>query len=343
MKTIKLTGIRKMEIMDVSKPQINKASDVLIKMGTVGVCGSDIHYYTTGRIGVQVVQYPFTVGHEGAGVVEAVGSAVKLVQPGDRIVIEPSISCGQCEQCRAGRPHTCLHNKFLGCPGQIEGNLAEYIIMPESQCLKLADSQTLDDGALSEPLAIGLYANKQAQTKGDEDIAILGYGPIGMSVMLMAQALGVTNIYVSEKLDSRRQLAEKTGARRVVNPDRGEVTTQFAELANSMDIVFECCGQQDALDEALQMVKPGGKVVIVGIPEFDRWSFTADLARRKEITFIHVRRQNHCTKETLKMLKDKTVDGSSMITHRFSLDDTQKAFDMVSEYRDGVMKAMIDF
>lgn len=343
MKAAKLTGIRQMKIMEVPTPKLVLPEDVLIRMGAVGVCGSDIHYYTTGRIGVQVVQYPFTVGHEGAGVIEAVGSGVTDVKPGDRIVIEPSLSCGTCEQCLAGRPHTCLHNKFLGCPGQLEGNLAEYIVMPQSQCLKLADNQTLDDGALSEPLAIGLYTNKQAQYQGGEEIAILGYGPIGMSVMLMAQARGVENFYVSEKIDSRLQLARNSGAQCIVNPDREDVAKTFEKPGKGIDIVFECCGQQDALDTAFKIVKPGGKVVIVGIPEFDRWSFTADLARRKEITLIHVRRQNGCTEETLELMREKKVDGSKMITHRFSLDDTQKAFDLVSRYEDGVMKAMIDF
>ena len=343
MKAVKLTGIKKMEAMDVPIPEIINSDDVLIKMGVVGVCGSDIHYYDTGRIGVQIVEYPFAVGHEGAGVVEKIGSAVKNVKPGDRIVIEPSISCGECEQCKAGRPHTCLNNKFLGCPGQIEGNLVDFIIMPESQCLKLDDNQTLDDGALSEPLAIGLYANKQANTQGGEDVAILGYGPIGMSVMLMAQARGVENFIVSEKIDARLKLAAETGAELALNPDVLDVSQELKNQGKSVDIVFECCGKQEALDTAIDIVKPGGKIVIVGIPEFDRWTFTADLARRKEITLIHVRRQNHCTEETLQMMKEGKVDASKMVTHRFSFNDTDKAFEMVSNYKDGVMKAMIDF
>jgi len=149
MKAFKLTGIRQMEMMEVSDPQIVNADDVLIRMKTVGVCGSDVHYYETGRIGSQVVQYPFTVGHEGSGIVEAVGATVKTVKPGDRIAIEPAMPCGICDQCLVGRPHTCRKLRFLGCPKQAEGCLSEYIVMPEKSCFKISARTTFDEAALS--------------------------------------------------------------------------------------------------------------------------------------------------------------------------------------------------
>jgi L-iditol 2-dehydrogenase len=110
-----------------------------------------------------------------------------------------------------------------------------------------------------------------------------------------------------------------------------------------LDVVFECCGQQEALDTAVEITKPGGKIMIIGIPEFDRWSFNADQTRRKELSIIHIRRQNHCTKETIQMLADKKVDGNAMVTHRFSFSKVDDAFELVKNYRDGVMKALIDF
>jgi L-iditol 2-dehydrogenase len=129
MKSAKLTGIREIELLEVPDPKIINSTDVLIKMTTVGVCGSDMHYFTTGRIGDQVVAYPFTIGHEGAGIVENVGSDVTRVKPGDRIAIDPAMPCGQCDQCKAGRSHTCRKLRFLGCPGQAEGCLSEYIVI----------------------------------------------------------------------------------------------------------------------------------------------------------------------------------------------------------------------
>ncbi len=344
MKVVKLTGIRQMEIIESPIPEIVKDIDVLIRMTSVGICGSDIHYYATGRIGSQVVEYPFTVGHEGAGIVEEVGDAVTSVKPGDRIAVEPSISCGVCDQCKSGRPHTCRNNLFLGCPGQIEGNLTEYLIMPESQCLKIKDKQTFDEAVLSEPLSIGLYANKQANYEAGQSIAILGFGPIGMSVLLCSKATNPGTYYVSEKIEERIVLAKKNGADWTGNPLKESIDASIFKVEpDLMDVVFECCGQQDALDTAIEIVKPGGKVLIVGIPEFDRWSFKADLARRKEITIIHVRRQNNCVHDVLKLMEEGKVDAQSMITHRFNLDQTQEAFEMVHQYKDGVMKVMIDF
>ena len=339
-----LTGLNSVEIIESPIPEIVNSTDVLIRMQVVGLCGSDIHYYRTGRIGSQVVQYPFTVGHEGAGIVEAVGDGVTYVKPGDRVAIEPSLACGYCDQCQAGRQHTCRNNLFLGCPGQIEGNLAEFIVMPESQCIQLAKGQNMDDGATSEPLAIGLYSIKRANPAPSDSIGVIGFGPIGMSVFQMAQAHGFSNIYVSERIPERCYFAQRIGAKWVGNPNEESIVEAVSvHEPLLLDMVFECCGDQDAMDTAIDILKPGGKLVVVGIPEFDRWTFSADKARRKEITFIHIRRQNDCTHQTLKWLANGIVNGSTMITHRFPFSQVAEAFNLVSNYNDGVMKAMIHF
>jgi L-iditol 2-dehydrogenase len=137
MKAMMLTGIRQMEMRNIPEPALVNSNDVKIKMSVMGICGSDIHYYTQGQIGTQKVQYPFTVGHEGAGEVVEVGKSVKRVKPGDIIAIEPAMPCWECDQCLAGRHHTCRKLRFLGCPGQAEGCLMEYIVMPETSCIPL--------------------------------------------------------------------------------------------------------------------------------------------------------------------------------------------------------------
>jgi L-iditol 2-dehydrogenase len=216
--------------------------------------------------------------------------------------------------------------------------------MPESQCIKLSDHQSIDDGATSEPMAIGLYAVKQALMTGNESIGILGFGPIGMSVLLMAKAMGFERIFVSEKNEARCELARQNGVTIVKNPLINDISKEVSTFEPLLlDVVFECCGQQEALDTAIEICKPGGKVMVIGIPEFDRWCFSADLTRRKELSIIHIRRQNHCTEEALRMLAEGKVDGSAMITHRFKHNDIANAFEMVANYQDGVMKAMIDF
>jgi len=345
MKAMKLTGIRRMEMMEVPTPEIVNDNDVLIKMRIIGVCGSDVHYYETGRIGGQVVEYPFAVGHEGAGVTEAVGAAVTNVKPGDRIAIEPAMPCGGCDQCRAGRPHTCRKLRFLGCPKQAEGCLSEYIVMPERCCFKVSDKTTFEEAAISEPLAIGVYAVKQSIPMQGVKVGILGAGCIGLSVLLPSKAQGAQRVYVTDKIDSRLELARKAGAVWGGNPDKEDVVEKVKELEpGGLDVVFECCGEQEALDQAIEMLKPGGKLLLIGIPPVaERVTFLIDKLRHKEICIQNVRRQNHCVQPTLDMMDRGDFDVGIMVTHRFSFEQTQAAFDLAASYEDGVLKAMIDF
>lgn len=345
MKSMVLTGIRKMEMQERPAPAILRDTEVLIKMKVVSVCGSDVHYYVSGRIGDQVVDYPFPVGHESAGEVTAIGKKVSRVKPGQRIAIEPAMPCFKCDQCLAGRHHTCRNLKFLGCPGQAEGSLSEYIVMPETSCYPIPDHMTYDQAAISEPLAIGIYAVRLSQMdlKG-KNIGIFGFGPIGMSVMLAAMHRGADNFYVTDKQDTRLIIARDTGAIWMGNPDKMDVETGIREaVPDLLDIVFECCGQQEAVDNAVELLKPGGKLMIIGIPEFNRWSLKVDLCRRKELSIQNVRRQNHAVEETLELLSSGAVDIGRMPTHRFKFPDAKAAFDLVAGYKDGVMKAMIDF
>ena len=343
MKAIKLTGVREMKVVEVPDPKIINDTDVLIKMTNVGVCGSDLHYYTTGRIGDQIVKYPFTIGHEGAGIVEKTGKAVTHVKPGDRIAIEPAMPCWQCDQCKAGRSNTCRNLRFLGCPGQAEGCLSEYIVMPETSCFPIKDNLTLDEAALSEPLTIGVYALKLSQMKPGMNIGILGSGPIGLSVLTAASVYKPGNIYVTDKLNYRLDFAKQSGASWTGNPNQLDITAEIKlKEPLLLDMVFECCGQQEAIKQAISLLKPGGKLMIIGIPEVDEFYFPMNELRRKEICIQNVRRQNESVNDSLQLLSDGKVNIKPWATHRFKLSETQKAFELVANYQDGVIKAMID-
>lgn len=344
MKAMMLTGIRAMEMRDFHEPMLQNSKDVKIKMSVVGVCGSDIHYYVRGKIGSQKVNYPFTVGHEGAGVVVEVGPEVKRVKPGDSIAIEPAMPCFECDQCLVGRHHTCRKLRFLGCPGQAEGCLMEYIVMPEESCFPLHGKLTADHGAISEPLAIGVYAVKKADGVKGLKIGILGYGPIGMSVMLSARAEGADSFYVTDKIDPRLIIAAKEGACFTGNPLKKDIVELIRQKSfPGLDVIFECCGQQEALDQAVEMLKPGGKLIVVGIPEFDRWSMCVETTRKREISLQFIRRQVDCVEPALEMMKSGLINVDNMVTHRFPFSRTKEAFDILSDYKDGVMKTMIDF
>jgi L-iditol 2-dehydrogenase len=344
MKSVKLTRLRQLEVLEVAEPQIIQPSDVKIKMKVMGVCGSDIHYFTDGAIGTQIVEYPFAVGHEGAGEVVEVGTAVTCVKPGDRVAIEPAMSCGVCDQCLAGRPHTCRKIKFLGCPGQAEGLMSDYIVMPEESCVKIPDNLSYDEATITEPLAIGIYALRCAQLKGGEKIGILGMGPIGQSVMAPAKLYGVSKVYCTEKIEERCILASKSGADWIGNPLKNNVVSEIlTEEPLALDVVFECSGSADALEQSLHLIKPGGKLVIVGIPPTNTIKLDINLLRRNEITVVNVRRQNHCVHEAIDLIVSKKIDVSNWVTHRFSLSQSQEAFETVASYKDGVLKAMIDY
>jgi L-iditol 2-dehydrogenase len=344
MKAMMLTGIRQMEMRDILEPSLVNSNDVKIRMSVLGICGSDIHYFTQGKIGSQKVQFPFSVGHEGAGVVVEAGKDVKRVKPGDHIAIDPAMPCWECDQCLAGRHHTCRKLRFLGCPGQAEGCLMEYIVMPEECCFPLSGNLTTDHGSISEPLAIGVYSVKKSGGVKDLNIGIFGFGPIGMSVMLAAKTKGVGSIYITDLMDERLAIARKEGATLTGNPLKENIVSKIkSEEPFGLDVVFECCGKQEALDQAIDLLKPGGKLIVVGIPEFSRWSLSVETTRRREISLQFIRRQVGCVEEALEMMKNRSIIVDNMVTHRFPFERTKEAFDLVADYKDGVMKAMIDF
>jgi len=336
-----LTGIGQMELRDVPAPVIENDTDVLLKVEWVGVCGSDVHYYEAGKIGSQIVVYPWVVGHECAATVEQIGSEVTAVKVGDKIVVEPAISCGRCDQCKAGRENTCRNLKFLACPGQAQGCLCEYIVMPQQCCFPTAGRISLEQGVVCEPFAIGVYAVRVVQMDKDTKAAILGSGPIGLSCLAAARAQGVETIYMTDKVNQRVDIAKKAGAVWSGNPDTADIVeTIKRQEPEGMDVVFECAGEQDTLDEAIELLRPGGKLMVIGIPRIERVSFMPDKMRRKEITIVNVRRQNKCTQTAIDLIALGKADIDFMITHRFDFEHARQAFDMVAAYRDGVVKAM---
>ncbi len=342
MKAVLLTGIGELAVDELAEPVIKEEGQVLLKVNAVGVCGSDVHYYKEGKIGSEAVKYPFIIGHECAATVREVGRKVTRVKVGDRVVVEPAINCGSCSQCRAGRKNTCRNLKFLGCPGQIEGCLCEYIVMPEVNCY-VSEKLTAGQAVLCEPLAIAVYSVKQAEVSKDSDVAILGAGPIGLSVLLCS-GLKTDKIYVTDRVKERIEAAKNNGALWAGNPDREDVVEEILKnQPEGVDVVFECAGEQETIDQAIELLKPGGKLMLIGIPEQERIHLDIHKMRRKEITIINVRRQNDCTQKAIDLISKGLVNVDFMLTHRFRPEQTAEAFEMVAGYRDGVIKAVIEF
>jgi L-iditol 2-dehydrogenase len=343
MKAAVLTGIGKIEVREVPTPEPVRDDDVLVRVGAVGICGSDIHYYLEGRIGDQVVSFPAVIGHEVAGVVETVGpAAAGRLEPGDPVAIDPAVVCGRCDQCLDFRPNTCRHLLFLGTPGQLPGSLSEFIVMPARNCFRLPEGMSIEEGVLVEPLSIALHSLKAPGGRPPEKMAILGAGPIGLSVLLTAQSLAPGTVYVTDKIDDRVEAARRAGAAWSGNPDREDIVASIAAREPLLlDAVFECSGDPAALDQAVSLLKPGGRLVIVGIPAPDVVALDIHSLRRKEITILNVRRQRYCFSEAIELAAGGPVDPRFMLTHRFRLDEAARAFELAAADRDAVLKAVI--
>jgi L-iditol 2-dehydrogenase len=274
--------------------------------------------------------------------VQEVGAEVRGLKVGQRVAIDPLVSCGHCDQCRAGRTHTCRNQRFLGLPGQLAGSLVEYLVLPEECCYPIPGSMTLDQAVLVEPLSIGVYAQRISQLASGARIAILGSGPIGLSVLLACRLAVDCRAYVTDLIDERLKLASHCGATWTGNPKKCDVAKKIRDAEPlGVDFVFECAGEQETVDQGVELLKPGGALLIVGIPEVDRISFPIHTLRRKELTIKNVRRQNQCMTPAIDMVASGKVNVDPLMTHHFPLAETQAPFDLVADYRDGVVKALI--
>jgi L-iditol 2-dehydrogenase len=220
--------------------------------------------------------------------------------------------------------------------------MCEYIVLHEKCCFPIKDSMTLEQATLSEPLAIGIYSVERSGLPAKANAAILGVGPIGMSVLHVLRIHNIGDVYVSDKIQERLMHARGLNPKWTGNPDRSDIVNEISKIEPLlMDVVFECSGDLEAISQAVRLLKPGGKLVLVGITGTDEISLPIHELRRKEITIINIRRQVHRTQTAIDLLDQHQVNMDAMVTHRFTLEETQKAFDLVAHYRDGVMKALI--
>lgn len=341
MKAVYLTGLRQMEVGQAAVPGLSAPNEVLLRIDTLGVCGSDVHYYTQGKIGPQAAPFPLILGHELAATVMEAGREVKKLRPGQRVAVDPLIACGECDQCRAGRKHTCRRQKFLGSLGQ-PGALVEYLVMPAECCSPVPDSLSDDEAAVVEPLSIGVYAAQMAQLKPGARVGIIGSGPIGLCTMLAIHAQTQATVYVTDLVEDRLAVARTCGASWTGNPRRENVVAAIQELEPlGLDAVFECAGEQDAIDQGIELLKPGGTLLIIGIPEVDRISFNISHMRRNELRILNVRRQNECVEPAIELIASGRAHVGPLVTHHFQMEETARAFELVSTRSDGVVKAII--
>jgi L-iditol 2-dehydrogenase len=318
-------------------------TQVLIRVRAVGVCGSDVHYYTEMRIGDQVIAKPQAVGHEFAGEVAAVGPKVEHFKVGDRICVEPGLSCGKCRQCREGRPNCCPNVIFYGTP-PVEGALQEFVLADQEQCTLLPAGMSFAEAAMLEPLQVGVHAFNLVPCVPGDWVAIVGAGSIGLSCLAMVRAAGATRIIVTDKLDYRLALAKKLGATHTVNVEREDALAAVKKITDGQgaDVVYEATNSVKGLPQAVALARIAGRVAAIGIPPVDEIPLPASFPRRKQLTVQFIRRSAHSIRQALELVATGKIDVKPWITHRFPLARVKEAFDLVDAYGDGVLKTVIE-
>jgi len=330
-----------MRIEEVDIPQIGP-NDVLVKIKVVGICGSDVHYYLHGRAASFIVKEPLILGHECSGVIIEIGSEVENLEVGQKVVIEPGFTCGKCRYCREGRYNLCRNVKFYGTP-PYDGVFSEYAAAPSQNVYPIPEGMTFEEGALIEPLAVGMMAAKRGSVSVDDTVAILGAGTIGQMALRAVLARGVSETYVTDIIDYRLEYAKEAGAKAVINPKKEDLYDAINDLTSNegVDVVIEASGAEEAVRQAFQIVRPGGRIVLVGITP--SVSFEAPLSETvtKELDVLGVFRYANVFPTAIRCVHSGKIEVKSLVTHRFPLDRILEGFETHIKKTGNPMKVQI--
>ncbi len=335
-------GIDDVRIDEVDFPQM-KEGEVLIKMKSAGVCGSDVHFYKHGKIGSHVVEKPMILGHECAGEIVEVAKDVKDFEAGDRVAIEPGYTCRKCIYCKSGRYNLCPDVTFMATP-PIDGAYVEYVAWPADFVFHLPDNMTYDHGALMEPLAVGMHAVRRSRLKPGDPVVILGAGTIGLVTILSAKAAGAGEIIVADLEEARLGMAWKVGATKTINASEENTVDVVKDLTQGFgaDIVFETAGSVPTTQQTIELAARGGRIVWVGLAGEDVFPMPVLQVIDKEVDIMGIFRYANVYPYAIQLVSNGRMDIDPLVTHRYNLDDVKEALDVAHERRDGAVKVMID-
>lgn len=320
----------RIEIEDRAMP-VPRGREVVVRIEAVGVCGSDTAYFTVGYIGDWVVDGPIVLGHEVSGQVHAIGPEVTSVAPGDRVAIEPGTPCRDCRECRSGSYHLCADLEFLATP-PYDGALMEYLTIDERNLFPIPDSMSYEDGALLEPLSVGIWACERARLQPGENVLVSGAGPVGVLAAQVARALGAGSVTLVDVSDFRLDLSRYLGFRALHADDEA--------IGTSFDVLLECSGAPTALAEGLARLRANGRAAMVGMP---KQAVELPLSRlnMNELTISLVNRYKDTWPTAISLVADGRVQLAPLVTHRFSLEQTAEALMLARTVPDS-MKAIIE-
>jgi L-iditol 2-dehydrogenase len=335
MKALRFYDVHDMRLEELPEPEPTLGA-VRLRTASVGICGSDVHYYEEGGTGSLQLDNPLILGHEFSAWID------EGPKKGQLVAVDPAIACGRCEYCLEGNPNFCVELKFAGAE-DINGGLQEILTWPESLVFPLPDGFSPQEGALLEPLGVAIHAARLGKIFPGMDVGVFGSGPIGLLTVQMAKLAGASRIFATDKLSNRLEYAQEYGATDVLLAD-GNESTEILSMTGGrgLDLVFEAAGDDgSAVETAVQSTKRGATVVLVGIPSEDSTHFTASAARRRGLTLKLARRMKHTYPTAIRLVSQGLVNLKSLITHEFPLADYQEAFETASA-RKGV-KVLINF
>lgn len=340
MKVVYLTRPGKMEIVEEPVPK-PASGQVLVKIEYNGICGSDVHFFKDGRVGDCVLQDKFVLGHEVSGTVVELGEGADGLQVGDRVALEPGYSCGKCEFCKTGRYNLCPDVRFFAAP-PVSGALQEYVVHPADMCFKLPDNVSTMEGALVEPLAVGLHAAALGSVGLGQSVVILGAGCIGLVTMLAAKARGASNIIVVDLHEKRLEFAREMGADHTIHAQSEDVLKRIHEiLGDGPDVVFETAGSPATIAQTAHIVKRGGTIVLVGMSAQSEIHYNFFQIMEKEATIKCVFRYRNLYPTAIAAIAGGRINVKQIVTHEFTLDESNLAFDTVVKDAQNVVKGII--
>jgi len=332
-------GDIRIEEMDIPVP---KDDEALIQIKAVGVCGSDVHFYKVGRIGDFVVESPLVLGHECAGEVVEVGKDVKTLKAGDRVAVEAGVPCRKCDFCRRGRYNLCADVTFLATP-PFHGAFREYIAHPEDYLFKLPDNMSYEEGAMIEPLAVGVYAAERGDVNVNHTVAIIGSGPIGLMTLQAVKARGATEVYSTDLEPFRLDFAKKLGASAVINAKEEDPVQKILEYTDGgADVVMDAVGYPKTIPQTIKIAKMGATIVWIGMPTVDEIPIRIVEAICKDVDIRGIFRYANAYKPAIKLVSNGKIDVKSMITNTFSLDDVKEALEYPGKNAGSCIKVIVE-
>ena len=341
MKTAVMTKLKYCEIQERPIPE-PKDDEVLVKIENVGVCGSDLHYYESGRIGNFIVEYPFVLGHEAGGTVVETGKNVKKIKVGDRVALEPGKTCGKCEFCKSGRYNLCPDVIFFATP-PVDGVFQEYVAHEEGLCFKIPDNMTTEEAALIEPLAVGMHVASQGDAHLGQTAVVTGSGCIGLMSLLSLKARGVSRVIVVDVMDKRLEQAKKLGADYVINGKKEDTVQRILEITDGsgFDLGIETAGSEITASQQIKAAKKGATIVFVGYSPSGEMTLPIGMALDKELNFKTVFRYRNMYPMAIDAVASGKIDVKGVVTHYFKLDDIQEALTACVEDKANIVKGVI--